>query len=260
MSFDTYDHYGYAVVALVGTFVAAGGLLWASQRSRFAPVIRSYRGVSPPFVGVIGVLFALTLAFLGNDTWNAHDRALNTVVQEADNLRSLIALTAPLPGPIKAEVAASVRDYARLAVDTEWPLLGQRRSSQATADQLDSLLALLASEPVARAAPAGLHALMLRQVIHVRENRALRIALSQTHVNPLKWLGMGFLGFLTMITVAMIHVEQARAEVLAVLLFAAAAAPTAAIVLVQGNPFQQPTAVSPAPFAALLAPTANPGG
>jgi len=34
----------------------------------------------------------------------------------------------------------------------------------------------------------------------------------------------------------------------AVILFAFAAAPTAAIVLIKGNPFQQPTSVTPAPI------------
>lgn len=37
----------------------------------------------------------------------------------------------------------------------------------------------------------------------------------------------------------------------AVLLFALAAAPTAAIVLVQGNPFQDPTSVTPKPLEAV---------
>ncbi len=39
----------------------------------------------------------------------------------------------------------------------------------------------------------------------------------------------------------------------AVLLFALAAAPTAAIVLVQGNPFQMPTSVTPAPIETVIA-------
>ena len=42
-------------------------------------------------------------------------------------------------------------------------------------------------------------------------------------------------------------------ERLSAILFALAAAPTAAIVLIQGNPFQQPTAVSAAPIAAAVA-------
>jgi hypothetical protein len=63
---------------------------------------------------------------------------------------------------------------------------------------------------------------------------------------------MAFLGFLTMISIAMVHVDRSRAELLAILLFAAAAAPTAAIILAHGNPFQEP--VTAAPIAAILEP------
>jgi len=252
MDLGHYDHYGYALVALLGTFLGAWLLLWTTLRSPWAAAIRTFRGVSPPFLGVVGVLFALTLAFLANDTWNAHDRALNTVYQEADGLRSIKALAEHLPAAVRSRIEAQVADYARVTVEEEWPLLARRQSSQAASDRLDHLLSLLAGREVAEAAPAGVHSLLLAQVIQVRAARGLRIALSQTHVNPLKWLGMAFLGFLTMISVAMVHVEQARAEILAVAIFAAAAAPTAAIVLVQGNPFQSPTVVTSAPVAALI--------
>lgn len=249
----TYDHYGYAAVALVGTFLGAWFLLWMTLRSPWAGRIKAWRGVSPPFLGVVGVLFALTLAFLANDTWNAHDRALNAVHQEADGLRSIEALAEHLPPPVKAAIGGAVRDYARVAVEVEWPLLAQRRSSREASERLDRLLALLAGPEVATTTPPGVHGLMLAQATQVRAARGLRVALSQTHVNPLKWLGMAFLGFLTMISIAMVHVDQARAEILAMAIFAAAAAPTAAIVLVQGNPFQPPTVVNAGPIAALAA-------
>ncbi|HLN22885.1 MAG TPA: DUF4239 domain-containing protein [Patescibacteria group bacterium] len=252
LTLGTYDYYLYAAVALIGTFAGAWFLLWVTQRSRHAPVIHSFRGVSPPFVGVIGVLFALTLAFLGNDTWNARDRALNAVFQEADSLRGIQALAEPLPSAARIGIDDAVRGYARVTIGEEWPLLAMRRSSSAASDQLDKLLALVASDAVASHLSPAVQSLMLQQVIQVRTTRSLRIALSQTHVNPLKWLGMAVLGFLTMITIAMIHVDQARAEILAVMLFAVAAAPTAAIVLVQGNPFQRPAAITSAPIATLL--------
>jgi len=51
-----------------------------------------------------------------------------------------------------------------------------------------------------------------------------------------------------------VHVELPRAQFLAVLLFATAAAPSAAIILIHGNPFQHPFAVSPAPIADLVTP------
>jgi hypothetical protein len=82
----------------------------------------------------------------------------------------------------------------------------------------------------------------------VRDERDQRVALSQTHVNPLKWCGMAFLGMLTLLSIAVVHVDRPRAAFVAVVLFALAAAPTAAIVLIQGNPFQHPTDVTPGPI------------
>ena len=101
---------------------------------------------------------------------------------------------------------------------------------------------------MAKAAGTNVQALMLRKASDLRDERDLRISLSQTHINPLKWLGMAFLGLLTLLSVAVVHAENPKAALVAILLFALAAAPTAAIVLVQGNPFQEPSAVSYAPI------------
>lgn len=93
---------------------------------------------------------------------------------------------------------------------------------------------------------------MLDQVITMRDERDQRVSLSQTHVNPLKWLGMAFLGLLTLLSVAVVHIERPRALLAAVVLFAFGAAPTAAIVLIQGNPFLAPVGVTSAPLQAVL--------
>lgn len=249
--FVSYDHYLLAAFALFGTLGAAALMLHLAYKSRFAAVIRSYRGLSPPFVNVVGVLFALTLAFLANDTWNAHDRAVNAVYHEAGALRSIQALAAPLPAAQRQAVDLAVRHYADSAVHQEWPLLAHRQSAADTAQAMAGLLETLAGSEMAAAAPSAIHAEMLRQAVVARDARESRIALSKTHVNPLKWLGMAFLGLLTMVSIAMVYVDQPKAEILAVALFAAAAAPTAAIVLIQGNPFQPPSAVSAAPISSL---------
>ncbi|HLO77224.1 MAG TPA: DUF4239 domain-containing protein [Magnetospirillum sp.] len=247
----TYDHYLLAAVALLGTLGACGVMLWLGH-SRLAPTIRAFRGLSPPFVNVIGVLFALTLAFLANDTWNAHDRATNAVYQEAGALRSIQALTRHLPDQTRARVDEALQRYLRMTVEDEWPRLAHRQGSPETSEALAALLEVLSAADVAKGLQATSHAQVLEQAIHVRGAREQRMALSQTHVNPLKWLGMAFLGLVTMVSIAMVYVDQPKAELLAVMLFAAAAAPTAAIVLVQGNPYLEPSAVKPAPLAELV--------
>ena len=223
---------------------------WVMMRSRWAGWMQSLQGVAPPFMNALGVLFGLVLAFLANDTWSAHDRAMSAVYREADGLRSIGALAATLPEPLGGELRAAAAGYARASA-AEWTQLARRSEAPEVLARADALLARLAAPALAEAAGANVQALLLRKASDIRSDHDLRVALSQTHVNPLKWLGMAFLGFLTLVSVAMAHLERPRAAFAAVLLFALAAAPTAAIVLIQGNPFQQPSSVTPAPIVAV---------
>ena len=72
---------------------------------------------------------------------------------------------------------------------------------------LDALLQLAADE-----------LRVLRELVGflLRNDRDQRIALSQMHVNPLKWMGMAFLGLLTLISIAVVHVEHLRAAATAI--------------------------------------------
>ncbi|MBV8619759.1 MAG: DUF4239 domain-containing protein [Curvibacter sp.] len=246
-----YDHYAYAAVAVLGTLAAVFAIHWLIQSSPWAPWCRSLQGVVPPFINIIGVLFGLTLAFLANDTWSAHDQAMSAVYREADALRSLGTLAQRLGAPEQARLEQALQGYAT-AAGAEWPLLARRQQGLDAPRQADALLLMLTGPSVEASAGSATQTLMLQAIQQIRRERDLRIALSQTHINPLKWLGMAFLGFLTLLSVAVVHVERPRTALVATVLFALAAAPTATLVLIQGNPFEQPTAVTPAPLLAAV--------
>ena len=254
MNWQAYDHYLFAAAALLGTFAGAFVLVRVMEARRWAAQIASMAGVVPPFINVLGVLFGLTLAFLANDTWNAHDRALASVAREADALRAIAILADNLPAADAANVKAATHRYASAAV-AEWPLLARRADSPEAAAAADGLLAVLSQPRVLAQSGAAVSGQEIALAIALRDGRETRISLSQTHVNPLKWAGMAVLGFLTMVSVAVVHVGKPRAMRVGVAIFALASAPTAVIVLVHGNPFQPPAAISPAPLAAILADT-----
>lgn len=244
---QAYDHYVYALIAVGGTAIAVAGVYGLMTTEPWARRIHALKGVAPPFINVVGVLFGLTLAFLANDTWTAHDRALNAILREADSLRSLSVLSDTLDPRDQIEFRAAIATYAKAAV-AEWPLLARCQTDPQVDRDADHLLLL-----AARASSTGaVQQSVIGHVANIRASRDLRIELSQTHVNPLKWLGMAFLGFLTLLSVAVVHADNVRAAMTGVILFALAAAPTTAIVLIHGNPFQEPQAVSPAPIANAL--------
>ena len=251
---SAFDYYLFAALAVIGSFLGAWFLIWLSQHSRFTKQIDSFRGVAPNFLSVIGVMFSLNLVFLANDTWHARDRALDAVYQEADSLSAILVLAGQLPETIRLRVAAAVRHYAQATVTAEWPALARGRSSSETGAQLDALLVLLSTPELGQALNQSAYSQMLHQALQIRTARNVRIALSQTHVNPLKWMGMAFLGFLMMTAIVVVHVDARRPELMAIAIFVAAAAPTAAIVLIEGNPFQAPSIVSAAPIATLAGP------
>jgi hypothetical protein len=175
----TYDHYGYALVAIVGTYLAVAAITWLIQKSAWKLSIRSLHGVAPPFINIIGVLFGLTLAFIANDTWNAHERATNAVFREADALRSLMVLSDRLDASRRVQLRQALNEVAQSSAE-EWPLLAQRQSSQKASDAADALLLLIASEDVAKAAGANAQALMLKKASDLRDDRNLRIGLSHS--------------------------------------------------------------------------------
>ena len=87
-------------------------------------------------MNILGVLFALTLAFIGNDTWTAHDRAVRAVNAEADSLRGLAIIIRQLPPQAQHGAQAALQAYAGAAV-AEWSDLGRREVSAATSQAAD---------------------------------------------------------------------------------------------------------------------------
>ena len=243
MNWLAYEHYSYAALAVLGTLAAVWLVHWLAHHGMLAGRLERFRGVAPPFLNVNAMLFGLTLAFIANDTWSARDRAMDAVLREADNLRSLLVLAEVLPAPQQAALTGAVRDYGT-QVAAEFGALRTREVAAGASVAADAMLRLVAGPGLAQAAGGVLQAEMLRKVMVLRDDRDLRVSLSRTHLNPLKWVGMAALGFLTILSIAVVHLETPRAGMLAIALFALAAAPSAAIVLVQGNPFQQPAAIS----------------
>lgn len=255
MNWLAYEHYGYAAVAALGTL----GAVWLVGRvlhGQGAQVwLDRWRGVVPPFINVNAMLFGLTLAFIANDTWSARDRAMDAVFREADALRSLIVLAEAASGGQGGALAGAIRAYGRASAD-EFAALRQRNLDPRASTAADDLLRLAAAPDLGAAMGEPVQGVILAKVVQLRDDRDLRVSLSRTHLNPLKWLGMAALGFLTILSIAAVHIGAPRAAMAAIWLFALAAAPSAAIVLVQGNPFQEPAAISPAPILEAVGATA----
>ncbi len=233
-----FAYIGLLVLGILATFATAAVLLWLSSFSRFAPWFRSFHNFSPQVVAVVGILFALYTTFFASDIWSVRDRAQTAIVQEAQALRGLFRLAEQQPPVIAAPILAAIRDYARLTVEVEWPLLAQGQTSQQVLDGWRRLLGSVLAEPAAKGLPTSVHTIMLQEVERVQAARHQRLAQSQKHGDPLKWFAVACLGTLTMLTMVLVHLDHWRTQLAALLIYSSAISISFTAAYLQRSPFQ----------------------
>jgi hypothetical protein len=76
-------------------------------------------------IAVVGVIYAVLLAFVVVVSWENFSGAENVVGQEASALRNTYRDSTAFPPDVRERIHADVRDYARTAVEREWPAMAR---------------------------------------------------------------------------------------------------------------------------------------
>ena len=91
---------------------------------------------------VLGVAYAVLLAFMLISVWQDYNTAQTNVESEAHELAGVYFLASQLPEPQRTRIQDLARTYARVVVEEEWPLMEQGQTSP----RADSLLRQLRLE------------------------------------------------------------------------------------------------------------------
>lgn len=246
-----FTYIGLLILGVLATFATAGLLFWLSSLSRAVPFFRSLSNFSPQVVAVVGILFALYTTFFASDIWNVRDRAQTAILQEAEALRGLFRLAEQQPPTIGAPIIAALREHARVTVQFEWPLLAQGRISDQALESWRRLLGTVLAEPALKGLPGSVHAAMLQDVERLQATRHQRLAQSRRHGDTLKWFAVACLGALTMLTITLVHLDNRRTQLAALMIYAAAVSISFTAAYLQRSPFQV-FVLSPQPIAEFI--------
>jgi Protein of unknown function (DUF4239) len=116
---------------VVGVSVVFSALILLVQR--FVPhALRAEHNDVAGFVyAVLGVLFAVMLAFVVVNEWESLDVAKKNTFTEANELGALYWNARALPAAQGRALEKTTQDYARTVIDQEWPLMKSGDSSPA---------------------------------------------------------------------------------------------------------------------------------
>jgi len=207
-------------------------IVWITHKSPARPYFASCVGIAGPFPATVAILFALFAAFLGNDVQRRGANAEAAVFREADGIRTILRLSEGV-GKDADRIAEEARAYLTFVLDEELPKMRKRG---AVPNKLGKERTLGLAVLTASLAPA-VQTAMLGALVTVREARLERRTLSGNISSPFYWFAVIALGVLTQTAIAVVQLDKARPQALALFVFTTAFATTVALIGVGERPF-----------------------
>ena len=115
------------LTVVVPVLVAVAGL-WLVQHLVPTRLREEHNDVAGFIYAVVGVAYAVLLAFVVIAVWEEHEAAKDAVESEANELAGVYFLADRLPD--RARVQELARSYARVVVEEEWPMMEEGASSE----------------------------------------------------------------------------------------------------------------------------------
>ena len=235
----------------VPVLVAVVGLLLVQ---RLVPPDRreEQNNVAGFIYAVLGVAYAVVLAFMLIAVWQDYKTAQTNVESEANELAGVYFLASRLPEPERTHVQDLARMYARVVVEQEWPMMEQGQTSP----RADSLLRqlrfeLLEFDPHTRGEQV-LYERGLTDLHNAVDARSSRLLQVREGIPNLLWVVLVVGG---VITVSFTYLFGLKSNVAHALIVAALTLLICGILFTIGefnNPFSGPVEIQPEAFREVL--------
>lgn len=173
-------------VVAVCVVLSLAGMLQV-RRSVAISTLEEQSDVAGFVYAVLGVVYAVLMAFIVTVVWDRFDRAETVVDQEANALVDLFRLAQSLPDSERLQIQQTLLAYTREVLDREWPLMARGQASVEAAAQIDILWqAYRRIEPSTNQASA-VYQQSLEQLDELDDARAIRLLLTRSGLPRIMW-------------------------------------------------------------------------
>jgi hypothetical protein len=223
--------------------------LQAAVRRVMPDIVKGeHNDVAGFLIAVVGVVYAVTLAFIVIVTWQRYADARTTVHHEAGALRDLYRDSQALPLTTRAELGDLALEYAREVSTDEWAALDRGEGSRAAFDLISRMFTTMSTAAPATPTQEAFLAEALARLNEVAQDRAERISVAEEGLLSILWAAIIVGGAVTIGFALLFGVSDVRLHYLMVAAFAAVLALQILVILVLSHPFSGDLAVDPEPF------------
>jgi hypothetical protein len=182
------------VAAIVG--LAIGGMLLV-RRSVTLSTLESHNQVAGYIYSVVGVVYAVLLAFIVIIVWQKHTEVQVQVEQEANQLGDLYRNARVFPEEVRTRLQNQIRAYSRIVVEKEWPALAKGETSADAWAAFNQLWRAYQQVEARNDHERLWYAKSLDQLDQLADYRRLRLLSNRAAVPALMWVVLVTTGIIT---------------------------------------------------------------
>ncbi|MBV8913540.1 MAG: DUF4239 domain-containing protein [Acetobacteraceae bacterium] len=243
-----------AVIAVIGTI-----LLEFAVRRFVSPTVRfQHNEIAAAIFSIIGVTYAVLLAFVAMLAWEGFNKAKAATYQEAAQVMDVFQAANNLSEPARTNLIVHLQRYTASVIATEWPAQAAGRVVRAgdqSLAQLDQLIADL--KPVGE--PDTSNSMLLAQsLMRLRDARQERLLAAETPIPGIVWFVLIVGGAITMAFGSFLGSPSLRMHLSMCSLLAVSGVLVLVLIIALSNPFRGDFRVSTAPFDYALSQIAGP--
>jgi Protein of unknown function (DUF4239) len=172
---------------IVGGFVLITVIIGGIVSRLFPQQIRlEHNDLAGFILAVIGVVYAVLLAFVAVTVWERFEAAETRSYEEASAL-SVVYRDADDFAQAE-QIRSSLRTYATLVATDEWPAMAHGHESSAAAALIEQIDRMVRRLPVTSMRQEDVHQQMLAAMDQALRDRDVRLTMSATGISTVMWL------------------------------------------------------------------------
>jgi len=252
---QVYEFPIWQIGALLLVTAACGAMLIEVVTRRFlsAAFRRQHNDVAAAIFSIIGVTYAVLLAFVATLAWDGYNKAKAACYAEAGAALDVYSISAGFPGAERTALCDDLVAYVRAVVDIEWPARALGRTVAGGMADLGKLNDTAFTLKPESGADNTVRGILLQSVMRLSDARQERLLASESAIPGVVWVVTVLGGALTIAFSSFLGAPSLRLHLAMVAALAVSGGLVLIMIVALSNPFRGDFRVSTEPFDRVLA-------
>ena len=245
----------WEVGLLLAGLAALGSVVLELTASRFLSVEfrRRHNDAAAAIFSIIGVTFAVLLAFVAMLAWEHFNKAKAASYAEAASILDIYNASVGFPEPESSSMRDNIVGYLETVIRLEWPAQAEGRTVEGGAAYLEKLNRMAVYLRPSSVADGNLHALLLQSLMRLWDARQERLLAGATTIPAVVWIVTMVGGGLTIAFGSFLGVPSLSMHLVMSAALAISGALVLILIIALSNPFRGDFRVSTQPYDQVLA-------